>query len=45
MAQLNAHDPETGRRGDLSPFRVRWPIPQNDLNTNSALVQNEGYGR
>lgn len=42
-ARLDANDPETRARGDLSPFRYRWPIPQNELNTNSALKQNPGY--
>jgi starch-binding outer membrane protein, SusD/RagB family len=43
VAQLDAHDPETRARGDLSPFRLRWPIPQNEINTNPALKQNPGY--
>lgn len=42
-AQLDAHDPETRARGDLSAFRKRYPIPQNEIQLNSALVQNPGY--
>lgn len=43
VAQITAHDPETKARGDLSPFRLRFPIPQNDIQLNPALVQNPGY--
>lgn len=42
-AQLTANDPETKARGDLSAFRKRWPIPQNDVQLNPAIKQNEGY--
>lgn len=42
-SQISAHDPETVARGDLSPFRKLYPIPQNELQLNSALTQNPGY--
>ena len=42
-AQLDAHDPETRARGDLSPFRKRYPIPQNEIQLNPSMKQNEGY--
>ncbi len=42
-AQLDAHDPETRARGDLSAFRKRYPIPQNEIQLNPALTQNQGY--
>ena len=41
--QITTHDPETKARGDLSAFRQRWPLPQNDLQLNPALTQNPGY--
>ena len=41
--QITTHDPETKARGDLSPFRQRYPIPQNDIQLNPALTQNPGY--
>ncbi len=43
VAQLDAHDPETRARGDLSPFRKRYPIPQNEIQLNKAVRQNPGY--
>ena len=44
VAQLDAHDPETRARGDLSPFRKLYPIPQNEIQLNPAITQNPGYG-
>ena len=43
VAQLDAHDPETRARGDMTPFRRRWPIPANEIQLNPALTQNPGY--
>lgn len=43
VAQLDAHDPETRARGNLDPFRKRWPIPQNEMQLNPAMEQNPGY--
>jgi hypothetical protein len=43
VSQLDAHDPETRARGSLDAFRLRYPIPQNELQLNRALTQNQGY--
>jgi hypothetical protein len=40
MAQ---HDPETATRGDLSAFRMRFPIPGPERTLNPNLTQNPGY--
>ena len=40
MAQ---HDPETVTRGDLSEFRMRFPIPAPERTLNPNLTQNAGY--
>lgn len=42
-AELTAHDPETATRGDIKPFRKRFPVPQNEIDLNPALTQNPGY--
>jgi hypothetical protein len=40
---MQLHDPETGIRGDLSAFRMRFPIPGPERTLNSNLTQNPGY--
>lgn len=43
ISSMNANDPETGLRGDLKEFRMRFPIPQPEMILNPNLVQNTGY--
>ena len=40
---LAKNDAETGTRGDLSEFRMRFPIPQPERLLNANLTQNPGY--
>lgn len=40
---LTLHDPETATRGDVSEFRMRFPIPGPELTLNPNLKQNPGY--
>lgn len=37
------HDPETVVRGDMRPFRKRFPIPAREISLAPALTQNPGY--
>ena len=40
---MSKNDPETVTRGDLSDFRMRWPIPGPERLLNPNLTQNTGY--
>ncbi|NUO94372.1 MAG: RagB/SusD family nutrient uptake outer membrane protein [Gemmatimonadaceae bacterium] len=40
---LVQHDPETATRGDVSEFRMRFPIPGPERTLNPNLTQNPGY--
>lgn len=40
---MAANDPETVTRGDLSPHRMRFPIPAREIDLNPKLTQNPGY--
>ncbi|MEO6526416.1 MAG: RagB/SusD family nutrient uptake outer membrane protein [Gemmatimonadaceae bacterium] len=40
---LTRNDPETATRGDLSEFRMRYPIPAPERLLNTNLTQNPGY--
>ena len=42
-SSMAAHDPETVTRGDLSEFRMRFPIPGPEILLNTNLTQNTGY--
>ena len=40
---LSTHDPETALRGDVTEFRMRFPIPGPEMTLNPNLKQNPGY--
>ena len=42
-SSLTVHDPETATRGDVSEFRMRFPIPGPEMSLISNLKQNPGY--
>lgn len=42
-ATLTKNDPETATRGDMSEFRMRYPIPAPERLLNTNLTQNPGY--
>jgi hypothetical protein len=43
VSELKAHDANAVKSGNISPHRMRLPIPQGELDLNSALEQNPGY--